>query len=75
MQARNAVVVLMDSLNRHLLGAYGSTEFATPNLDRFARDAVRFTQHYSGSLPCMEASQTRSCGSGCTTSPGMLRAS
>ena len=23
MQARNAVVVLMDSLNRHLLGAYG----------------------------------------------------
>jgi arylsulfatase A-like enzyme len=55
MQARNAVVVLLDSLNRHLLGAYGSTEFATPNLDRFARDAVRFTQHYSGSLPCMPA--------------------
>jgi len=55
MQARNAVVVLMDSLNRHLLGAYGGTEFATPNLDRFARDAVRFTQHYSGSLPCMPA--------------------
>jgi arylsulfatase A-like enzyme len=55
MQARNAVVVLMDSLNRHLLGAYGGTEFATPNLDRFAREAVRFTQHYSGSLPCMPA--------------------
>jgi arylsulfatase A-like enzyme len=55
MEARNAVVVLLDSLNRHLLGAYGSTEFATPNLDRFAGDAVRFTQHYSGSLPCMPA--------------------
>jgi arylsulfatase A-like enzyme len=55
MQARNAVVVLLDSLNRHLLGAYGSAEFATPNLDRFARDALRFTQHYSGSLPCMPA--------------------
>jgi len=55
MQARNAVVVLLDSLNRHMLGAYGSTEFETPNLDRFARDAVRFTQHYSGSLPCMPA--------------------
>src|SRR6266576_4326187 len=51
----NVIVVLLDSLNRHLLGAYGGTEFATPNLDRFARDAVRFTQHYSGSLPCMPA--------------------
>ena len=55
MQVRNAVVILMDSLNRHLLGAYGGTEFATPNLDRFAADAVRFTRHYSGSLPCMPA--------------------
>jgi arylsulfatase A-like enzyme len=54
-QARNAVVVLLDSLNRHMLGAYGGTEFATPNLDRFARESVRFTQHYSGSLPCMPA--------------------
>ena len=34
---RNAVVVLLDSLNRHLLGAYGGAEFDTPNLDRFAR--------------------------------------
>lgn len=55
MTARNAVVVLLDSLNRHLLGCYGGTEFDTPNLDRFARRAVRFTNHYSGSLPCMPA--------------------
>src|SRR6516162_6792643 len=52
---RNAVVVLLDSLNRHMLGSYGGTEFATPNLDRFAQQSVRFTQHYSGSLPCMPA--------------------
>ncbi|HYL50404.1 MAG TPA: sulfatase, partial [Acidimicrobiia bacterium] len=31
------------------------TEFDTPNLDRFARRSVRFTQHYSGALPCMPA--------------------
>jgi arylsulfatase A-like enzyme len=49
------VVVLLDSLNRHHLGCYGGTEFDTPNLDRFARRAVRFTQHYSGALPCMPA--------------------
>jgi arylsulfatase A-like enzyme len=51
----HAVVVLLDSLNRHHLGSYGGTEFNTPNLDRFARRSVRFTQHYSGSLPCMPA--------------------
>jgi arylsulfatase A-like enzyme len=54
--ATNVCVVLLDSLNRHLLGSYGGTEFATPNLDRFARDhATRFTRHVTGSLPCMPA--------------------
>ena len=51
----HVVVVVLDSLNRHLLGAYGSTEFTTPNLDRFAARAVRFTEHHAGSLPCMPA--------------------
>ncbi len=49
------VVVLLDSLNRHMLGCYGGTEFATPNLDRFATRAARFTNHVTGSLPCMPA--------------------
>jgi arylsulfatase A-like enzyme len=52
---RDVVVVLLDSLNRHLLGSYGGTEFATPNLDRLATRAVRFTNHHTGSLPCMPA--------------------
>jgi arylsulfatase A-like enzyme len=51
----NVVVVLLDSLNRHMLGAYGGTEFATPNLDRFAARSSRFTSHVTGSLPCMPA--------------------
>lgn len=58
----NLVVVLLDSLNRHLLGCYGGTEFDTPNLDAFARSAVRFEQHYSGSLPCMPARHDILCG-------------
>lgn len=29
---RNAVVILLDSLNRHMLGAWGGREFETPNL-------------------------------------------
>ena len=59
---RKLVVVLLDSLNRHLLGAYGGDEFDTPNLDRFARRAVRFERHYSGSLPCMPARHDLLCG-------------
>lgn len=60
---RNAIVVLLDSLNRHLLGAYGGTEFDTPNLDRIARRSVRFERHYAGSLPCMPARHDLFCGS------------
>jgi arylsulfatase A-like enzyme len=52
---KHVVVVLLDSLNRHHLGSYGSNEFATANLDRFAGTALRFEQHYTGSLPCMPA--------------------
>ncbi|MBI5949043.1 MAG: sulfatase [Chloroflexi bacterium] len=59
---RNAVVILLDSLNRHMLGAYGGREFATPNLDRFAARSVRFQNHYTGSLPCMPARHDLLCG-------------
>ena len=52
---RNVVVVLLDSLNRHLIGPYGSAEFDTPNLDRLAARSVRFDRHVTGSLPCMPA--------------------
>jgi len=55
---RNAIVVLLDSLNRHMLGAYGGSEFETPNLDRFAESSLRFDRHFSGSLPCMPATHT-----------------
>jgi arylsulfatase A-like enzyme len=51
----NAVVVLLDSLNRHMLGCYGGDEFATPNLDRLAARSARFERHVTGSLPCMPA--------------------
>ncbi len=61
-QPRHAVVILLDSLNRHMLGAYGGEEFETPNLDRFATSAVRFERHYTGSLPCMPARHDILCG-------------
>jgi arylsulfatase A-like enzyme len=59
---RNVVLVLLDSLNRHMLGCYGGTEFATPNIDRLSRRSVRFDRHYVGSLPCMPARHDILCG-------------
>ncbi len=59
----NVVVILLDSLNRHDLGCYGGTDFATPNLDRFAAErATRFLRHVTGSLPCMPARHDILCG-------------
>jgi arylsulfatase A-like enzyme len=59
---KNAIVLLFDSLNRHMLGGYGGAEFKTPNFDRFARRAVKFTNHYTGALPCMPARHDILCG-------------
>ena len=50
-----AVLVLLDSLNRHYLSTYGSDRAQTPNLDRLARRSVVFDNHYLGSAPCMPA--------------------
>jgi len=61
-EPRNAIVVLLDSLNRHMLGAYGGREFETPNLDRFAARSLRFDRHVTGSLPCMPARHDILCG-------------
>ncbi len=59
----HVVVVLLDSLNRHMLGSYGGGEFDTPNLDRFAARSVQFENHHVGSLPCIPARHDLLCGS------------
>lgn len=59
---RNVIVVLLDSMNRHMLGTYGSDEFETPNLDRFAAKSTVFTNHFAGSLPCIPARHDILCG-------------
>lgn len=51
-----AIVILLDTLNRHMLEAYHSqTWVKTPNISRLAEKSVIFDQHWSGSLPCMPA--------------------
>ena len=52
----NVVLFLVDDLGWRDLGVQGSTFYETPQLDRFARANVRFTDAYS---PCHVCSPTR----------------
>jgi arylsulfatase A-like enzyme len=56
---KNVVLVVFDTLRRDAVGCYGDPppwgEIATPNLDAFAREAVRFTRAYPESLPTLPA--------------------
>ena len=45
----NIVYIIADDLGYADLSCYGQEKFATPNLDRLAREGMKFTQHYSGS--------------------------
>jgi len=50
------LVVLMDSLNRHMLKAYNDNAWVrTPNIDTFVSDSIAFDNHFIGSMPCMPA--------------------
>jgi arylsulfatase A-like enzyme len=50
-----AIMLMFDSLNRHLLGAYGCDWTVTPNFQRLAERTVRFDASYVCSMPCMPA--------------------
>lgn len=51
----NVLLVLLDSLNFHSVGAYGSRVARTPNMDRLATRATLFDNHFVNSMPCMPA--------------------
>jgi len=48
-------MVMFDSLNRHLLSAYGCDWTVTPNFRRLAERTVTFETSYVCSMPCMPA--------------------
>jgi hypothetical protein len=47
----NVVLVILDSLRRDHLGAYGNTWVRTPNLDALSKESLRFTRPYPESAP------------------------
>ena len=48
----NVLYILADDLGYAELGCYGQEKIRTPNLDRLARQGMRFTQHYCGNAVC-----------------------
>lgn len=50
-----AIMVMYDSLNRHLLETYGCDWTITPNFRRLAQRCVQFDNNFVGSMPCMPA--------------------
>jgi arylsulfatase A-like enzyme len=50
-----AVMVMFDSLNRHMLPPYGCPWVQAPNFERLAERTVLFENAYIASTPCMPA--------------------
>jgi arylsulfatase A len=48
----NVVIILADDQGYGDLGCYGSTDIETPNLDRMAKEGVRFTDFYVAQPVC-----------------------
>ena len=58
----NIVFIMADDLGYGQLGAYGQDAIKTPNLDRMAREGIRFTQFYAGSAICAPSRSTLMTG-------------
>jgi len=50
-----AILVMFDSLNRHMLPPYGCDWVKAPNFQRLAERTVKFANCWIGSMPCMPA--------------------
>ena len=51
----NIIYIYADDLGYGELGCYGQTKIKTPNLDRMAKEGMRFTQHYTSTPVCAPA--------------------
>lgn len=51
-----AIILMFDSLNRHMLSPYAADTFVNaPNFARLAAKTATFENFYAGSMPCMPA--------------------
>ncbi len=48
----NMIYIMVDDLGYGDVGCYGQKVIQTPNIDRLAKEGIRFTDHYSGHTVC-----------------------
>ena len=51
----NVIVVIVDSLRKDHIGAYGNDRVKTPNMDALAKESLRFERAYPESIPTIPA--------------------
>src|SRR3712207_5648053 len=51
----NVILVILDSLRKDHVGAYGNNRIRTPSLDALAGESLRLTQAYPESIPTLPA--------------------
>ena len=60
----NVVVVIIDSLRKDHVGAYGNDWIKTPSLDALAKESLRFTRAYPEAIPSIPARRGSTRASG-----------
>lgn len=50
-----SILILSDTVNRRFMDLYNESGLHLPNIDRLAERSVTFTNHWTGSAPCMPA--------------------
>ena len=48
----NIIYVMVDDMGHADIGPYGQTEIKTPNLDKMAKEGMKFTAAYAGASVC-----------------------
>jgi len=59
---RHVVLIMVESLSAELVGAYGSNMGLTPNIDRFARGGLKFTNAYATGTRTVRGLEAASIG-------------
>ena len=65
----NIVVVVIDSLRKDHVGAYGNNWIRTPHLDAFAKESMTYTAAYPESLPTLPVRRALHTGRRCYPFP------
>ncbi|MDO8721108.1 MAG: LTA synthase family protein [Syntrophales bacterium] len=70
---RNVVIISVESLSASFLGAYGSTKGLTPNMDRLAREGLKFERVYATGTRTVRGLEALSLGTPPVPGQAILR--